>query len=216
MSSVLEAEDADLICLQEVTPRFLGSFLSSPWLQRNYIVSDTAAGMTVTPYGVFMAIHRRIPTPKLRLYALPTNMGRRCLSATFQLEADRSLAVATVHLESMANTDMRMAQLKIILPLLEQKEADLSLLCGDFNFAPHHCEQDVLDENKEFVDTWAHLRPSDPGFTMHGSPVRIDRMIARTLQPHSIDFLGCDELNGHPGVHPSDHKGLVATFNIPQ
>ena len=72
------SKDADIICLQEVTPemiRYLQTFFK---IQNKYELSDIN-GDTVKPYGV--VILSKIPIQKFSLLKLTSNMNRKCLIA---------------------------------------------------------------------------------------------------------------------------------------
>lgn len=60
--------DADLIALQEVTPRLLERILASDWVRASYAISDHR-GMTVWPYGVLLLT--RWTPQRLTLHPLP-------------------------------------------------------------------------------------------------------------------------------------------------
>ena len=82
-----------------------------------------------------------------------------------------------------------------------------------------------------FVDTWKQLHPSDPGFTwpLHGEDPftsfstpneRIDLVFSRNgrkgLMPFNVDLIGNNQSTDltPSGLWPSDHAGLVASFNL--
>jgi endonuclease/exonuclease/phosphatase family metal-dependent hydrolase len=86
------------------------------------------------------------PINLLGLHVMPTNMGRRFLMAELTLRTAAGtikVRVGTVHLESLANAEVRSAQLNIIYPLLDN-ECENSFLMGDFNFCGNYCAVAVL------------------------------------------------------------------------
>src|SRR5580658_2423583 len=120
--------DADLICLQEVTPPLLELLLAARWVRQGYRVSD-ATGGSVDPYGVVLLM--RPPVCSVVCQELPTSMGRNLVTAELVL-GNRRLAVGTVHLESNRhNADVRAEQLDVMLPALRAAAPD-ALLAGDF------------------------------------------------------------------------------------
>ena len=215
--------DADVICLQEVTRPFLERLLETGWIREGYWVSD-ATGDTLDGYGV--VIVSRLPCATLRLFGLPSNMGRRLLVAELLTPAGR-LAVGTVHLESMrGREEARAAQLELAFPVLKAI-APSAVLCGDFNFGAGWRESEALDRG--FVDVWPALRgASDDGFTIDAGvnrmlhtfsgtddPVRFDRVMLRSkmVKARSIALLGTEAIaESEPDVFPSDHFGLVVRF----
>ena len=104
-----------------------------------------------------------------------------------------------------------------------------SILVGDFNFCSTWPE-----ENKNippsFTDVWAKLRPNENGWTEdtfinimrynqknEHKQVRFDRTLFHSpgnskWQPNSIDMLGTDPVSGLKDIWPSDHFGLLNTF----
>eukprot|EP01087_Luapelamoeba_hula_P022037 TRINITY_DN7815_c0_g1_i2.p1 TRINITY_DN7815_c0_g1~~TRINITY_DN7815_c0_g1_i2.p1 ORF type:complete len:327 (-),score=50.24 TRINITY_DN7815_c0_g1_i2:168-1148(-) len=133
---ILSQSNADFICLQEVTPVFLKWLLTEKWAQDNYYISDSSTN-TVTPYGVLLL--SKHPLNRIELCAMPSNMGRRVLVAEANVplcvrgqKVIQRIKVATVHLESMDNADMRHEQLATIFPLLQHTDA--AFFMGDFNF----------------------------------------------------------------------------------
>ncbi len=86
------------------------------FIRDNYMLSDNTVGNTVTPYGVLIASKKNIlKMVTLQISALPSNMGRRFLSAKLKMrDSNKYLWVNTVHLESLMNTKYRIAQLQLI------------------------------------------------------------------------------------------------------
>jgi tyrosyl-DNA phosphodiesterase 2 len=213
--------DADVIALQEVTPRLLERILAADWVRAGYAISDHR-GATVWPYGVLLLT--RWTPQRLTLHPLPSEMGRKLLVAEWYLNGQRS-AVATVLLESKrASAPARAAQLARIFPTLAPTQH--VLLMGDFNFcASWPAEQANLDP--AYLDVWPALRPGEPGYTEDTAvnlmrlndrgrhkQVRFDRVLLRSAvpgwQPTSIALLGDRPLGPDaPELFPSDHFGLL-------
>jgi len=231
---ILEELSPDMICLQEIIPNWIRLVVQLEWARKNYYLSDMT-GSTTFPYGVMMMIRRNngLIIPNLRLHEMPSNMGRRFLEASFPFvnkevtdstdskESKAELCVGTVHLESLNNSEFRVAQMESIFPILEEK-SDVHLLMGDFNFGPNKLsypkENTLLTKQKKkgWCDTWEILKASgsDPMY-------RIDRIIYRNsslefdLVPELIHWIGNTEIKGVPrGIYPSDHYGLYSVFKI--
>jgi len=52
--NILRRTDADLICLEEVTPRFLEALMAAPWVRRGYYLTEAdprGPRSSVMPYG---------------------------------------------------------------------------------------------------------------------------------------------------------------------
>lgn len=216
--------DADVIAFQEVTAPFLEILLATPWVRDGYVVSDRD-GSTYHEYGVVML--SRVAPVRLVAHDLPTFMGRRLMVAELDHGPGTSLAVASVHLESLQPSEhMREVQFARILELLAG--FDHAVLMGDMNFCAS------WDENArvppELVDVWPHLHAHDPGYTEDTTinlmlrarrggahkQVRFDRVFVRSAgavwRPAHIARLGTRPVAGDPRVFPSDHFGLHARF----
>lgn len=213
--------DADVIALQEVTPRLLERILASDWVRAGYATSDHR-GATVWPYGVLLLT--RWTPQRLTLHPLPSEMGRGLLAAEWNLNGQQ-VAVATVHLESLrASAPARAVQLGRIFPALAV--APHAVLMGDFNFCSAWAEEQA-NLDPAYLDVWPALRPGEPGYTVDATvnlmhrrrypPVRFDRMLLRSTTsgwgPTSIELLG-DRPVGRdaPELFPSDHFGLLTRF----
>jgi tyrosyl-DNA phosphodiesterase 2 len=206
-----------VIALQEVTAPLLAAIHDEPWVRAGYQVSE----LDVLGYDVIVLA--RVPIAEMRMLRLPTEMGRRLLVARLACGLD----VATVHLESMRESDAQRAeQLRIIQPVLARESEDVVFL-GDMNFEP-----DAPLENAEldpsFVDAWPLLRPDDPGYSVDSerNPMRrrvlgketkkrIDRVFARTRRwrPEAIELLGTAPIDG-ADTFVSDHFGLEILLRV--
>lgn len=113
--------DCDILCLQEVTQPLLDILFSDSWIQKNFWVSHHKR----ESYGVVI-LSRLIPRVASEVM-LRSGMGRTLVIADLG-----SLAVATVHLESLNNSSLRCEQLCMIDEALS--DCDNVTLCGDFNF----------------------------------------------------------------------------------
>lgn len=216
--------DADVIGFQEVTPGFLQSLLSKPWVRDDYYLSDIS-GSTVEPYGVLLL--SRVPIRSFLLHKLPTFMYRHLLVAEIEVN-EQTFQIGTVHLESMKKyAFMHQSQLETIFPLLNK--SDHAILMGDFNFCATWEEKKALIDSR-YQDIWAALRADEPGYTedtdinlmrllIKNQPqhVRFDRILLRSpnWQPNSIHLLGTKPVSPeHPEIFPSDHFGLVASIEF--
>ena len=155
LSRLILASSADVVCLQEVTPRFARLLCEDPALRAaGYVASDAdGAGATVQPYGVMILCKCGL-APTFSFHDLPTSMARRLLVATLHT-ARGPFVVATVHLESLDNQPRRAAQLAMARKVLSRATAAIgggggggdsgdsgsggcpSVLCGDFNFCSY-------------------------------------------------------------------------------
>lgn len=208
--------DADVICLQEVTPELCARLQGSPEIRDEMeLVVGTGVG---DAYG--NAILSRLPVTRAWELELTSIMNRALVAIELSTSHGR-LTIATVHLESTRSLRAsRVAQLREVFAALEGD----ALLLGDFNFDPADPEEDALDPR--FVDVWPRLRPDEPGFTedttnnpmrfdhhgMRDKHVRYDRVLActRWLRPVEIALFATEPIG--PRVHVSDHFGVTARF----
>ncbi len=218
---VLGDSNADVIALQEVTPWFAERLLSEEWA-RGY---HTTLGEPREGAPGGLAILSRLPIKKQEYRPLTSRQGRGVLVVRLKA-ADRSLAVATVHLESPLQAgEARARQLGEILPLFAG--ADDAVLLGDFNFGDGE-EPETGRLPAAFVDLWRALRPDQPGLTWNieksamahdGSfpgekSRRLDRILVRSAfwAPKDVRIVGDAPVKpGDAGLFPSDHFGLVGT-----
>eukprot|EP01083_Nonionella_stella_P079194 217089_1 len=223
--SMLEEINPDIVCLQEVTPRFLVGFCDNKYIQNNFELTDQKESKcsTVSPYGVMIGCNRnknKLSMIDVKISALATNMRRSLVSSCLQLNGDQTLWINTVHLESLMNADVRVHQLNNIFNFYMNDQGD-AMLMGDFNFGDAAQENDCI--SKEFVDCWLEYKnvliantavdssnkfsfaTKLRGNTCFGS--RYDRMLLRSDQWNvdSFEIIGKEMM-------PSDHLGIVTTL----
>jgi tyrosyl-DNA phosphodiesterase 2 len=214
---ILEAEQPDVIALEEVTAPFLDCLLARPWVRAQYR-SSRARLEAGQHYDVVML--SRLPVTRFTAHVLPTDMGRR-LHTLALATVHGELAIAGVHLESMRErTPTRIAQIHETIRVLGG--AALAVWLGDFNAGPASDEDQAI--RYAFRDAWDELCDA-PGYTRDTSTnamlakvkadrrQRIDRVLLRGpgLCAQSIRLLGTEPLPDSDGqVFPSDHFGLIA------
>jgi|GEM_PF-1749093 len=225
--ALLRARDADIIALQEVTPKLWAQLLATPWVQDGYHVSSGPDAAGLDPYG--QALLSRWPLT-LELHAFSTQ--KRLLVGRLDL-ADRSLAIAAVHLTSNHKPDAldkRREQLGVLTQWLAREAGD-AIVLGDFNFGDG-------DENTRvaaagMTDAWQLVHPHHPGFTFDpvanplaainsrsGHAGRYDRVLmhspGRTLVPVEITMFGERAFAEDAGqsLFTSDHFGLCCLLQV--
>lgn len=222
---ILEKFKPDFVCLQEVTGAFLEQLKQHPFIQSHYIISDSN-GTTVIPYGTMILSH--YPISSLRIYRLPTNQGRRYLTAEVVLEkpaegaATKKINIGTIHLESCDNQELRIEQLKTIFPLLN--EHDHAFFMGDFNF-PDGSEEEKHTDPSKFTDIWKETHKGYKGGEeeVKGAATtdrgRYDRLVyaSNIFRGAAVRIVGTEPLaeisTKEEEVFPSDHKGLFCEFS---
>jgi len=124
---LLQHHKVDIVCLQEVVPKFLDRLKKEVWIQQLYYLSNDQIDLSLT-YGCILL--STIQPIVLRRWELPTSMGRDCLEAEFLLNG-QVFKVATIHLESLDFPQKRKEQLMYISQILQ---APSVTILGDFNF----------------------------------------------------------------------------------
>lgn len=275
---LLSESVADIVCLQEVTGRFIRRLSRDKRIRSKYVMSDSDRGLSLGSYGVVILVRSdaEVPTPSLRWIELPSSMGRRALVAIFALQQETNpkyntkgfmnagpllgagavgflggasglglepatqqseaasyspqLAVATVHLESLNNRQLRAEQLRLIHSALVTYSA--AVLTGDFNI-PTSKEEGNRSEDRQveslmpqYFDAWTSThRVEADGFTFDTTAnsmltsynferERYDRVLARNCFCPSIEIVGDKPIHVGGQVYISDHFGLVFDLDI--
>ncbi|CAM9283312.1 unnamed protein product, partial [Ectocarpus fasciculatus] len=210
----------DLICLQEVLPKFVPVLLQQSWAAE-YDMSDDGSGSSVAPYGVLI-MTKKILKARYSFYKLPTNMARRLLTAEI-IYNGAIVLVATIHLESLNSQKLREKQLRICEEIF-RKYATV-IFCGDFNF----CSYRNFKILPSYQDVWPTLHPEEKGFTFDSTTnpsihqfeqMRYDRVMCQSLEGLPLSLRSRDENKGFSAldlqeVFPSDHYGLLTEFAHP-
>ena len=212
--------DADIIALQEVTPRLLEILLGEDWVH-SYHISESPKGETLEWHGLLLL--SRLP---FILVEYRYSQRKRVLVGKWLLNG-KPLNVAVVHFTSDYNKNaiaVRSQQLTILLEYLKTQPGD-SLIIGDFNIKGN--EQAEILTQSNFIDIWQTLHPDDAGYTFNpqsnplaelmsltGIPARLDRMMLRSQEPdwisHQIELFACEAIPDTEGkIYPSDHFGIL-------
>ncbi len=212
--------DADIIALQEVTPRLLEKLLAEDWVQA-YHISESPQGETLEWHGLLLL--SRLPFTLVEYRYSPR---KRVLVGKWLLNG-KTLNVAAVHFTSDYNKNsekVRSKQLTILLEYLNSQPGDC-LIVGDFN-AKDNEPAEILTQNN-FIDIWQTLHPEDPGYTFHpqanplaalmsltGLAGRLDRMMLRSQDgdwiSRQIELFACNPIPDTEGkIYPSDHFGIL-------
>lgn len=220
--AAIEAWDADVIALQELTRPVLELLRASESVREAY---DVAVGSMAADYGV--ALLSRAPFTDVRELELPSLMGRSLLVGRWG-EAAARLAIGTVHLESTRELGAsRIRQLDLVTRALETEPN--VVLVGDMNFDPRDPEEAARDPR--FVDAWSLLRPGEPGWTEdtetnalrrlaeggRTKQVRYDRAFVRgpRLRARRAELMGTAPLDAASGpTSLSDHFGLLVELDL--
>lgn len=155
IASVIEESGADIIGLQEVSrTRLMDGGADMPsWLARRLDMEMVFAGTEEPIWG--NAILSRFPILESGYQALPregTLIGRGYLWAKIDVGEETPLLVVVTHLHQIvADSQVRLAQMPLILDFLEGK--DQAVFLGDLNAFPDSPEIELVYE-AGLVDGW--------------------------------------------------------------
>mmetsp|Transcript_3510 Transcript_3510/g.5426 ORF Transcript_3510/g.5426 Transcript_3510/m.5426 type:complete len:382 (-) Transcript_3510:73-1218(-) len=172
---------AEIVCLQEVTCRFLTKLLKYGVVRNRYRVVHNAS----RSYGVAMLLAKdSFWDYSISSVPLPTQMGRAALMAyvsspvtlstnkddSDQKSSPSSFLIGTVHLESLNNEKIRSQQLSVLNEFMSSHDA--AILCGDFNITSTGPWANLSEEKAllaeyliGFQDLWVRCYPECDGFT---------------------------------------------------
>ncbi len=188
--AALEAENADVIALQEVEPALLARLLHAAWVRDAYTLHTDPASDDIADHGLVLLC--RLPVREAAVHVLGPH--KAVVAATVRT-ASGPLVVANTHLTSdhtEGGPDRRDAELADLAEGLATVDGDL-VLVGDFNTG-----DDAADGGPAAVlgmrDTWTDVHgPHDrtPTFDPAANPLaaisslsgrasRLDRVLLRT------------------------------------
>jgi endonuclease/exonuclease/phosphatase family metal-dependent hydrolase len=180
--NILSQEDADIISLQEVTPRFLQQLQSQRWVQDLYSLSAADVETTsLEPYGNLM-LWKSASFHACGVYLCRDLNRNRALVVSLEAAYDEKATifnVANVHLpadqrdaatgETKDRTLARQRELGAVIAKLQvleqlvQKTISLPIILGDFNSGDNDPD---LFQNDFFADAWVHSSSvEEDGFT---------------------------------------------------
>jgi len=210
----LHQTSADIIFLQEVTPRFL-ELLQTSQLVSQYSISigDPAKYTQVTL--------SRLPIDETTSLSLPSKYDRTGLITRVSLNGSQ-LSLVNVHLESGLNDDKeRLEQIQQIYTSLETKAV---IWAGDFNFGN---DSDEARQMGTLFEDAAQTQSHQTAFSynIETNPLanrnkfwfepsrRLDRIYYRDLPQFTLaEYELAIELNTNNGVILSDHFPVKANF----
>ncbi|KAK9719969.1 hypothetical protein K7432_004453 [Basidiobolus ranarum] len=222
---LLLRENADVICLQEVTSEFVEQIKQELWVQQSYMLSDIES-QYIHPQGVLML--SRLPLHPFYETYLPSKQQRKMLYADIYINEQSVVRIATSHLDSSKeNVNIRQQQLEsmktVLLPQSEKDKFMTSVVCGDFNFTEPN--EDAVLKNAHFIDAWEHKNSNNKtgaGYTLGinyptSNPTRNDRVYIcnHDKEIHweavRVKLIG-DKPIPDSNVFPSSHLGLSLIF----
>ncbi|KAJ3572108.1 hypothetical protein NP233_g3303 [Leucocoprinus birnbaumii] len=230
-----------ILLFQEVADEAFPAFLSHPFIQFNYDLTDISERNFRSYYGTITCIPRSLTPFVTAINRVPfenSAMGRDVLIVDLDLphfsnfrhsfpcrpESSR-IRICNTHLESLRGHGdrARPKQLRHISQLL--LNADGGLVAGDMNcIAP---TDNQVPASLGFTDAWEGIHPQAPlvhGYTWGYQPPsrryppgRLDKVLSLgKLTPVSIERFGVGQRVEVEGSYfwLSDHYGLVAQFTV--
>lgn len=221
VGDLIQLHTPDVICFQEVTPNIYSILQKSTWWKRYHCSVSYERAASEAYFCMQLA---KLPVKSFRCKPFSnTAMCRELCIAEVEVTKDKSLVIATTHLESPCPgpptwdqmfSKERVNQAKEAIAFL-QKYPNV-IFCGDMNW------DDKLDGQFPFVegwfDAWEKLRPSEIGWTYD---TKSNKMLTgnRTLQKRLDRFIcylpdfkiGCMEMIGTdpiPGLTYSKQKKM--------
>jgi tyrosyl-DNA phosphodiesterase 2 len=223
---LLQQNNSDVICLQEVISEFIVLLCESTFIQNNYYIS----GNFDSGYDVLMLT--KFPCCFYISFFISL-MERKLLFCTFTYK-DRDFCVSTAHFESLKNSSkVRKEQLDLSFKILNENQTKNSFIClmGDFNFDNNEEEKNI---DESFLDSWLYYKKNlrnikntlgdNDGYTMCVDPYppwRPDKLFYKgDIKLTKFEIIGREEIevnsyeNLKPVLTPSDHYGIFVQFEL--
>lgn len=206
---LLNANKADVVCLQEVRTELVSWFIDK--LAPNYIPVNKELLPIGRAYGEMIFIGTNVKLLSSDCFALESKMGRALLHAEIQ-RGSTIYNIITFHFESLNCKKYRQQQICTLW--LRTVGLPNVICCGDTNMTD--AEQYQIPAN--FLDAWKQTDKKTGEYTYYGdrfwgnqSKQRYDKMwYSNTLQLDGFGILGNKPIG--PGVWISDHDGLYGSF----
>ncbi|CAO2823647.1 unnamed protein product [Amaranthus hypochondriacus] len=210
IGDLIQLHAPDVICLQEITPNIYNILQNSTWWKK-YRCSVSYERATSEVYFCMQLTKLPVKSFRCEQFSL-TRMGRELCVAEMKVYENKSLVVATSHLESPSpgpptwdqmNSKERVNQAKEAVNFL--KRFPNVVFCGDMNW------DDKLDGQfpcaEGWFDAWEKLRPTEIGYTYDTKSnkmltgnrslrKRLDRFICclTDFEVCNIDMIGTEEI----------------------
>ncbi|CAF4656554.1 unnamed protein product, partial [Rotaria sp. Silwood2] len=205
----------DIICLQEVTIKFLNLLLDETWLKENnyyiIIMGNILENNQNQPYGQLMLMKNFRPRAfsicPLDISENVTNTRKKrtkqYIIARFALNSDVTIDVINLHLHSNHTFNANEKRCQSLEYFFKTMNTQNYMLIGDFNFGDYDIkEQNILQRRQHQIhDLWKDIYDLDenPGYTFDPSrntcaqitsnfqlSLRLDRYLLHKL--HNISY----------------------------
>lgn len=239
LNEIIPTLDADILCLNEVTPLFYQMLLKSDWANKG----DLHFSFT----GPKESTHENLIISKFPFQVIQIQGGSRRIVLGLFPNKERSFLLFSLHLIAFEELHpYRQKQMQIIRKLTDSlkeiaqrmhwenlrhaTKSNNVIILGDLNLH-FKSETSIIYENG-FIDLWNEVRPHDVGYTwdpqvnnMIGKflvfddrRMRLDRICISSNSEHlsinDIAIFANQPIKNRWWLFPSDHFGLVATFAI--
>lgn len=228
---LIHSIDAEVICLQEVSRDWANKLLENPYIRENFYSTDFNSDRVHSYFGLSQITLSKFPIISATAYGLPGYEVYTLLNTQIQVGA-QTISVNNIHLHSgKEHSSFRIAQLETIFNILGAKEqSDSTIIAGDFNFGDGWQENETLNSAPMLLtDVWKRLKDKDPGYTEDSyvntmrfnlkgchKQERFDRILieSTTINASDIRLIGQEPIESNKEIWPSDHFGLLASFEI--
>ena len=225
----LETIDADVLGLNEVTPRTLQLLLSCRFVRERYYVSESPELSNRSIHGVHGSVlFSKCPMSQLRLVQLGHGRSTAVMGLLEHPDAP-PLAVCSVHMHALQTArgrSIRLDQMQIVVAAARSLCKN-HVIMGDLNM--HEPGEDAMLVNTKLLDLWTETRGSSPGFTF--DPIRncmihryipgetrcmrLDRILlgeGALWAPRTVSIWGDKVVDSERELHLSDHFGLLVVL----
>ncbi|KIO16312.1 hypothetical protein M407DRAFT_86159 [Tulasnella calospora MUT 4182] len=207
---IIQEENPDVLCFQEVTMKFQRIMHKDPYWKENWTMTkfeDQSVMVGESWYGTAIAVKKALHKSfvcKAFLVKFKGTQTGRCLTVV-ELKPRTFVAqpilVSTVHLDY--TPELRKRHFRIAIDTLSGSSPDKpipSFICGDTNIDSYNEIQPLLDAG--FVDSWIATHPPTP-VAPATSPFSDPTSGATATPPpeYSPDLIHVDPTYGQTGVH---------------
>ena len=169
LAQIIEAQDPDIVALQEVSRGWLinGSVDTLVWLSQRLGMAYVFGPAADQVWG--NAVLSRLPIRRAGNHRMPNNddivMDRGFLMLEVDVGGGETLEVLATHFHNGEEEEDAAARLPQSLAVLEAADSDRTMvLLGDLNASPHHPEM-LLIADAGFVDAFVLAGPPGDGYT---------------------------------------------------
>lgn len=219
---LLQLEDPDVICLQEVTQSFEEALRANTFARDNWAISslEDQQQATKSHYGTVIIVHKRLGTNIKAVMSLfpGSNTGRSLLYVELKTPT-KTVRVGTVHLDytpEQRRAEFEQCIAELTAPGVESSAPVAAILCGDTNVDTYDEIRFMVDAG--FVDSLlaTHVPPPDEDLYCFGPTFgttmtrpggkrgekeyrhrRLDYVLAKNAtQVNSYKLLGQEQMEG--------------------